>query len=201
MVISYSRKYLASSKSSFSYSSVYESVSSNTLEFLLLSFHGLKYYKEICNYKIFLTAFDNIKYAMESSLCTHIPSAYKHKNLKCYDWIVISFFPQDFCLIQYTVFSWISSYSVLFFFYCSLCAPMPNLLHNFQTYSEYIIIFLLNTLLTTCSQAFTNLLSQHVPEVRACCRTHSTDKQRDTVQSFTHLNSQFEMEGTSVLED
>lgn len=29
---------------------------------------------------------------------------------------------------------------------CSLCAPMPYLLHTFQTRSEYIILFLLDSL-------------------------------------------------------
>lgn len=34
--------------------------------FCYFLFMVLKYYKEICNYKILLTAFDNIKYTMES---------------------------------------------------------------------------------------------------------------------------------------
>lgn len=74
-------------------------------------------------------------------------------------------------------------------------ALMPSLLPTVPTHSEYIAIFLLESLycsqIYVCSHTLVNLLSQHIPEVDGCYHVHFVDKWKITVKLRIHLDSQF----------
>lgn len=86
---------------------------------------------------------------------------------------------------------------------CSLCALMPSLLTIVPTHSEYIIIFLLESLycsrIYVCSHTLINLLSQHIPEVDGCYHAHFVDKWRGTVKLSQFAISQFAIQRISIV--